>query len=91
MSVRQFDEAQRWVQAVCDGCGYVEQQYDGMGDSYSAVEASALGHYLPDWLLTNDIDLCPKCSQECSSCDGTGCEQCSYEGRTKTELQPAAG
>lgn len=70
-------------QAVCDGCGYIEDQYDGMADSYSAVEASELGHYLQDWLWTygDPIDLCPKCSIECPDCHGEGCEACGFNGR----------
>ncbi|MEN4397473.1 hypothetical protein [Mycolicibacterium conceptionense] len=72
-----------WVQAVCDGCGYIEDSYHGMADTYSAVEASELGHCLIDWLWTygNPIDLCPKCSIECSDCYGEGCEQCGFQGR----------
>lgn len=76
-------EGTDWDQAVCDGCGYIEDQYDGMGDSWSAVEASELGHYLVDWLWTygNPIDLCPKCSIECPDCSGEGCEKCGFQGR----------
>lgn len=72
----------KWEQGVCDGCGYVEESYDA--GEFSAVEGSELGHYLGgDWLWTygDPIDLCPKCSIECASCDGQGCEECGYHGR----------
>ncbi|MCT7371884.1 hypothetical protein [Mycolicibacterium llatzerense] len=87
-----------WCQAVCDGCGYIEDTYDGMGDSFSAVEASELGHYLQHWLWTygDPIDLCPKCSIECPTCYGEGCEDCGCYGRkaiigvhSREETRPA--
>lgn len=72
-----------WVQAVCDGCGYIEDSYHGMAETYSAVESSELGHYLDGWLWTygDPIDLCPQCSIECTDCYGEGCERCGCHGR----------